>query len=121
MAAPDDDHVCQDIAGARVHASPDLSAEARDAIGQVVQAARERYASERAPVLHTLATVARGGPLYPPVEVTLTSVAPDHVRIVLRLPGTQRAVEWVPSAELVDDPCRLGTALEAMLRSLVPL
>lgn len=124
MSAPEDDHVCQEVAGARVHASPDLTAEGRAAIAQVVEAARARYARENAPVRHTLATVAAGGPLYPPVEVRLTPVEGQvrgTVEVQLRVPGTQRHVHWSPSLDTLADPCRLSDALEAMLRTLCPL
>lgn len=121
MSAPDDDHVCLEVAGARVHASPDLTPEARGAIAQLVEAAQARYARENAPVRHTLATVARGGPLYPPHLVELDHPAdcpPDRVRVRLHLPGSGRGAEWTPTAEVLDDPCRLSDGLEAMLRTL---
>lgn len=121
MAAPDDDHVCQEVAGARVHASPDLTPEARDAIGQVVDAARARFLRETAPVRHTLATVAAGShPLYPPLVVELVAAPPGRVKVTLRRLGERRCTEWVPSADVLDDPGRLSDALEAMLRTLCP-
>lgn len=121
MSAPDDDHVCQEVAGARVHASPDLTPEARGAIAQLVEAAQARYARENAPVRHTLATVAAGGPLYPPLVVTLQATDTQRVRIILRrTDDATRYVEWAPTVDVLAEPCMLSDALEAMLRTLCP-
>lgn len=131
MSAPDDDHVCQEVAGARVHASPDLTPEARDAIGQVVGAARERFTRERQGsrpqvVRHSLASVARGGPLYRPTAVRLTQdssagLVPWQLRLSLGDPAdAKHSVSMVLTAEQVDDPYQLSDALEAMLRTLYP-
>lgn len=122
MSAPDDDHVCQEVAGARVHASPDLTPEARGAIAQLVEAAQARYARENAPVRHSLASVVAGGPLYPPVEVRLVRAQPylGDRRVAVTLAHDGRRVEWTPTADLLDDPYRLSDALEAMLRRLCP-
>jgi len=121
VSAPDDDHVCQEVAGARVHASPDLTPAARDAIAQLVDAARARYASERAPVRHTLLSVVAGGPLYPPLVVVLQAADTQRVRVILRrTDDAARHVEWTPTLDVLDDPCMLSDALEAMLRTLCP-
>lgn len=72
-------------------------------------------------IRHSLVSVAVGShPLYPPLEVHLLGQEAGHVRLQLRRPGEQRCVEWVPSAEVLEDPYRLSDGLEAMLRSLCP-
>lgn len=75
-------------------------------------------------VRHSLATVARGGPLYPPVRVTLESASrnllPDMVRLTLQHGAPDHSVAMVVLPDLLDDPHQLSDSLEAMLRTLVP-
>jgi hypothetical protein len=46
MGRPDDEHVCFEMDGARVHGDPGMSPESREALRQVIAAARRRFDTE---------------------------------------------------------------------------